>query len=618
MKWLAFVLIIGVSAGTAWNQPNVVVNSNVQLSSLRPNWEHNEVILSADPTDPQHLLAASMFLDPGTGDYSVVTYVSFDSGSSWSPTLIVGGERGHYGDPATAFGCDGTAYSVSLKSVGRRSQWQTLVYRSPDGGKNWLPPTILPFIDREYISVDCTNSKYRGRIYLHGNRVMQGTDGERISGSEVFCSEDGGKTFSETIFTPSRGHVSTYQGNGVVLSDGTYLAPFTDLANDGTQPPLLQVIRSDNGGGTFSKAIKVARRIDPPRSQMGPVSFDVDRSEGPFRDRIYAVWTDGRSGRSEILLTYSSDKGSTWSSPIVVNDDQPFLDGRKGPDDFMGTVAVNQAGIVGVTWYDRRESANNLDWSVRFAASLNGGQSFSPSLKISHAAFSHDTITSPSVLELSSLGGGDYESPAPRLGISVRQSRSYFTGGDTAGLAASADGLFHALWIDNRTGVPQVWTAAIKINGNIVGSTEQGFSNTFKSPATDGEKRDSRGPDNITSRVIFEFSEGRYDSKTETFFIRAHLVNTSSETLIGRLVVTVKQLRPEWAEIINSDNRKPSTDAIFDFSSLVTKNELAPGERTPGKLIKIHIRDQNRNAPVSRLSSGDFPQLSVEVFRERR
>jgi hypothetical protein len=37
------------------------------------------------------------------------------------------------------------------------------------------------------------------------------------------------------------------------------------------------------------------------------------------------------------------------------------------------------------------------------------------------------------------------------------------TGGDTAGLAASADGTFHALWIDNRTGVQQAWTAAITV-----------------------------------------------------------------------------------------------------------------------------------------------------------
>lgn len=592
----------------------ISVGPNIQVSSLHAHWEHNEVILATDPADARHLLAGSMFLDPRKSSYSVVTYASTDGGRTWQPTLEVGKEAGGYGDPAIAFGCNGTAYSVSLKSVGVRSRWQTLVHRSMNGGKTWLPPVILPYVDREYITVDCTNGKYKGRVYIHGNTLMQGMEGESISGTRVFTSQDGGKSFFEKTFAPVSGHANTYQGNGVVLSDGIYIMPFTDVDKDESHAPWLRVLRSENGGGDFSSAIAVAKRTEP----MGPVSFGVDQSGGPFHDRIYAVWTDGRSGRSEILLAYSADKGTTWSAPVVVNDDQPFTNGRKGPDDFQGAVAVNRAGVVGVTWYDRRETSNNRDWSVRFTASVNGGNSFSPSVKVSEAAFSHDTITIPSVLELSSLGGGDYESPASRLSISVRQSRSYFTGGDTAGLAASADGLFHALWIDNRTGVPQVWTAPIKVNGNSVGSTEQGFSNTFKDPATGGEKRDSRRPDNITSRVIFEFSEGRYDSRTETFFIRAHLVNTSSETLVGRLVVTLKQLRPEWAEIINADNRKPGTDAIFDFTSLLTKNRLAPGQRTRGKLIKIHIRNQHRDATDSHLSSRYFPQLSLEVFRERR
>ena len=35
--------------------------------------------------------------------------------------------------------------------------------------------------------------------------------------------------------------------------------------------------------------------------------------------------------------------------------------------------------------------------------------------------------------------------------------------GDTAGLAAAADGTFHPLWVDHRTGTPQVWTATVTV-----------------------------------------------------------------------------------------------------------------------------------------------------------
>jgi hypothetical protein len=39
--------------------------------------------------------------------------------------------------------------------------------------------------------------------------------------------------------------------------------------------------------------------------------------------------------------------------------------------------------------------------------------------------------------------------------------------GDTAGLAVSADGAFHPLWIDHRTQMPQVWTATITVGKGL-------------------------------------------------------------------------------------------------------------------------------------------------------
>jgi hypothetical protein len=76
---------------------------------------------------------------------------------------------------------------------------------------------------------------------------------------------------------------------------------------------------------------------------------------------------------------------------------------------------------------------------VRFAASLDGGASWTRSVRVSTGANARS-----------------------------QQNESFFlmSGGDTAGLAAGADGRFHALWIDNRTGTQQVWTAPITVKGN--------------------------------------------------------------------------------------------------------------------------------------------------------
>ena len=51
----------------------------------------------------------------------------------------------------------------------------------------------------------------------------------------------------------------------------------------------------------------------------------------------------------------------------------------------MATVAVNRDGVVGVLWYDRREANDNLAYHARFAASFDGGLTFSPSVRVSAA-----------------------------------------------------------------------------------------------------------------------------------------------------------------------------------------------------------------------------------------
>ena len=105
---------------------------------------------------------------------------------------------------------------------------------------------------------------------------------------------------------------------------------------------------------------------------------------------------------------------------------------NKHANNFMPAVVVNRAGVVGVSWYDRRDNADNIGYWVRFAASLDGGVTWLKSTRVS---------TFPHV-----------NSEDPRK-----------NSGDTAGLSADPDGLFHPVWIDNRTGIPQMWTTTIRV-----------------------------------------------------------------------------------------------------------------------------------------------------------
>src|ERR1051326_1937983 len=42
-----------------------------------------------------------------------------------------------------------------------------------------------------------------------------------------------------------------------------------------------------------------------------------------------------------------------------------------------------------------------------------------------------------------------------------------FKSGDTSGLVADSAGAFHPVWIDNRSGWSQIWTAPVRVEGNL-------------------------------------------------------------------------------------------------------------------------------------------------------
>src|SRR5205823_4093868 len=153
-------------------------------------------------------------------------------------------------------------------------------------------------------------------------------------------------------------------------------------------------------------------------------------------------------------LAYSADKGKTWSAPAVVNDDRSFADRERKRDHILPAVTVNKDGVVGVTWYDRRESADNLGWRVRMAVSLDGGETFSSSVAVATGA---NAYTKDTRWPLEAAAPVD--STANTMSLMFFVDRFFENGGHTTGLAADADGVFHPVWIDNRTGTAQIWTA---------------------------------------------------------------------------------------------------------------------------------------------------------------
>jgi hypothetical protein len=611
------VAITLITAFAVPAQRSIKVGPNVQVSKGLASEPHYEIQIAADPSHAERLLACSMVW-PLKGSWTeVVTYASLDGGRSWTPTLRTrgDGQRDSW-DPACTYGPGGVAYTFS-ENIDAKDKSFDRIDRSTDGGMTWETPVRTKHAERNFMTVDTTTGPRSGWIYLQGAGNIC-VPGVRCANPQAYYfqySSDGGRTFKSQIVPVSDGNYDIGFGPGVVLSDGTFIAPMgewkspTPLYEGGTLRSRVPVSVLDHDGRWANTALNIFRaKFDKPNwpltVEVTKVSdwfmdrgwnrsflptMAVDSSTGPFRDRIYMVWPDVGSGRSQILLSYSSDQGKTWSRPRVIDDSRTWATNPSGPDNIHGQVAVNAQGVVGVSWYDRRDHPDNLGWTVRFRASFDGGETFTPSVKVSEVAYLPDK-TDPVPLSAINRRWKDSNESA-LVGVHSFQ----FSGGHTAGLAAAADGTFHALWVGNPTGVPQLWAATITPNG----AAQKNGSAEF------AKLTDASG------KVKLHFSNRRLFRSSRLVEVDVEIENLSADTLHGPLKLRVLDLNSQLgvAEIVNADEGGKGEGAVFDFTSLLDGGELKPHVTTQPKRIRIQMTELDLlrpSGPVAVFGLADF------------
>ena len=240
----------------------------------------------------------------------------------------------------------------------------------------------------------------------------------------------------------------------MVLSDGRVVALYhgfraeagRDAVSTSTPPAYLAVRVSRDGGATFGEESVIAEgQISalPPSVAAGP-------SGCPYADRLYVVWKTDAGSR--VMCSRSSDGGATWEKPRILSeqaDREPDAGaGKIAHLAYLPAIAANKDGVIGVSWYDTRGlPVKQAGYNIRFRASADGGETWLPSVPVSSVS----TLWTASVKQR-------YPKPEEEAG--------YWRGGPghTAGLAADAEGVFHPLWIDGRTGIRQVFTATVRVS----------------------------------------------------------------------------------------------------------------------------------------------------------
>lgn len=398
--------------------------SNVRVNQAGFTNAQNETTIAANPTNPLNLVAAwNDYFTIAAGQNTVIGYGwTFDGGATWQSSRIDFStlpETQSTGDPALAFDSQGNVYLAILAYSGSANG--ILVAKSTDGGATFAEPVRLDSGgDKEFLIVDPDTDN----IYV----VWENT-GPQFAQRVFFSkSTDLGETYTPRQSIGSGTGSTNNAAYPAVGPDGEIYVVWTNFANS------VFFDRSLDEGTTWLDPDRIVTdQIATPRNPLAggfrnPLmpAIAVDRTNGPRRGRIYVVWPDQRFGDPDVLLSFSDDRGDTWSSPVRVNDDVLGNDA----DQFFPWVAVDDQGQVHVTFLDRREDFDGILFSMYLATSSDGGVTFGPNIRVSD---------------------GNYG-----------PSNFGFLG-DYTGTAITTAGTLHPCWPDGRTEFEDVYTMAVDL-----------------------------------------------------------------------------------------------------------------------------------------------------------
>jgi hypothetical protein len=348
------------------------------------------------------------------GSEGIVTAYSVDGGLTWTTnantkssictggTAANGGNYERSSDPWVDFSPNGTAYLMTLSVDTNPGGFGThpnamLVMRSTDGGATWSDPITLrrdenPDVlnDKNTLTADPNDSKF---AYAVWDRLAPPSENANPNMFENAIAGRGPTWFSRTtnggaswetarlIFEPGTNN-QTIANQIVVLPDnaqfnGELVDVFDLIQNATNRPPgrgfSIAAIRSSDHGATWSRrAITVDRHnsfqglvVDPDDSNAAtrPVrTGDIvpQVTVDPRSGAIYVVFQDSRFGpRSSIAFTQSLDGGLTWSPTIKINK-TPTNINLGNQQAFNPVASVLADGTVGVRYSDFRNNTPDI------------------------------------------------------------------------------------------------------------------------------------------------------------------------------------------------------------------------------------------------------------------
>ena len=409
--------------------------------TLRPwpgsNTTQSELSVDVHPLDENIIFASANATNwPFTTIWGTGVYWSLDGAANWvgfdNPPFGV-----NSGDPVSVIGVNGNFYENYITNPGGQG-----IAVSTNSGTNWTTHTVAPnpgsLADKNHMMVDKTvSSPYVNRLYVSWTDFGGANNNDVV----IRYSTNVGSSWSSSINLGGSLNAGSHtQGVNVqTATNGDVYAAYAIYDAWPGGEDAIGFSKSTDGGVTWSSAriysaVNFGIRGSLKPTQIRVASFPsmaVDRSGGANDGTIYITWPQRNvtpaGSDPDIVLIKSTDGGTTWSSPVRVNDD-PLNNGK---DQYYPWMTVDQtSGQAMIVFYDSRETTNDST-GVWMATSVNGGTTWE-NFRVSDENFRPKPI--------SGLAGG-YQ-------------------GDYIGIAAHND-VAYPYWMDDRTGNYQGWMSVV-------------------------------------------------------------------------------------------------------------------------------------------------------------
>lgn len=365
-------------------------------------------------------------------------YLTTNGGVDWfgSDTLNGSPITNHGGDPGPIIDKDGNLILTHQGGfiIGMFSNYSTNL------GQTWSNNYQIAGNDQDKGSPatdDVPSSQYYGRTFLVWTRF---TSPFPIVTSHT---SNGGANWSGLI--QINNSQSGHQSLGPTMSIGpqgqNYVSWASAILSSPFNEDCIGFAESTNGGVNWSvnecaydcNGVKASMLAPWGIRVNGYPGMDVDKTGGNRNGWIYIVTAEKNllpaGNDPDIVFHKSTDGGDTWSPGIRVNQD-PFNNGRI---QIFPAIRVDEAGGINVVYIDNR-NINPDSAQVYFSRSTDGGTNWT------------DYLVSDHKFRPKGIAGAGSGNQGDNIGITSGNNKLW------------------PVWMDDATGVYQIWTAPIDLN----------------------------------------------------------------------------------------------------------------------------------------------------------